>query len=168
MRKLLVCAAAAGLALGVAPSVGAAGGAVVNVRGGWIGELPCLFTALAPGGSKPTVVSFTCTSGTTWDGTWTGHTHYVVRATLDLVTGSGTGTIDETLVGIVTAGASPGTMHLLGTLNVDGATNTVEVDETIVGGTGAFAGSTGQVVFEGLQLSGVIGSGGYHGTWHRR
>lgn len=54
-----------------------------------------------------------------------------------------------------------------GTFTIDGATQTVHVEETVVDGTGQFAGATGEVTFEGLDLLGIIGEGGYHGWWAR-
>jgi hypothetical protein len=164
-RFLLAAGLLAGLGLVIVPDAMATSRG--TVRGGWLGELPCGLTSVAPSPSTPTTLTFSCASGTTWDGVWAGHTHYVVNGTLDLVTGNASGTIDETLVGVVTASASPGTLHLVGTFDVDGATNTIEVDETLVGGTGAFAASHGHVTFEGVQLSGAAGHGGYHGTWTR-
>ena len=136
-----------------------------SVMGGWIGELPCVFTSATPTPSRPTLLPISCTSGTTWDGDWAGHTHYVVAGTLDVVTGNFHGTIDETLIGMVTRSRAVGTLHLIGTVDLDGATNTLVVAESLAGGTGPFAGAGGNVTFEGVQASGVIGHGGYHGMW---
>jgi hypothetical protein len=162
--RALAFAAAGSLLLLHGPAATASPNATPTVYGGWVGELPCLITAAAPNPAAPTVVPLTCRSGTTWDGAWTGHTHYVITTTADLATGDSSGTIDETFVGVDTATSSPGTLHLTGTVTTHGADNTLVVTEQIVGGTGAFASTTGNAVFEGTQLSGLLGHGGYHAS----
>ena len=147
------------------PPVEAAELKAQEVVGGWLNELPCPFTSARPSTATPTVVPFECVAGSTWDGDWVGHTRYRLVGTMDLVTGDFHGKVDETLVGVVGATRVPGTMHLVGTFAVDGATGTVVVWEQILGGTGAFAGSSGTVVFEGTVLAAGTGHGGYHGTW---
>lgn len=136
-----------------------------EVVGGWVGELPCAFTSATPSASQPSLVRFECVSGTTWDGAWVGHTVYRVTGTLDGATGDVHGTVDETFVGLVGVTHRPGTLHLLGRVDVDGADNTIVVRERVVGGSGAFKGSSGTVTFEGLQAGAVLGLGRYHGTW---
>ena len=93
-----------------------------EVVGGWVGELPCPFTTAEPSASDATTVMFECMSGSTWDGTWVGHTVYRVVGTLDVVTGDIHATVDETLVGLVSATRTVGTLHLVGSAEVDGAT----------------------------------------------
>jgi hypothetical protein len=159
-----VVVAATGLMASLAPPVRAEEPRTEDVVGGWVAELPCLVTSAAPALSTPTTVPLSCASGTTWDGSWTGHTFYRLSGTLDLVTGDFHGDVDEMLVGFVTVTRAAGTLHLVGTLDVDGASNTVVVGERIVGGTGAFGRSSGTVIFEGLAL-GTVGQGGYHGAW---
>ncbi|MEA2617439.1 MAG: hypothetical protein QOE72_3222 [Chloroflexota bacterium] len=148
--------------------VGAATPARKEIQGGWIGALPCVTTAATPEPGRPTTLRpATCVSGTFWDGVWTGHTHFVATGTQDLVSGDMSMTIDEIFYGVATEDHSRGTLHLLGTITIDGATSTVRVHEVVVGGTGQFAGAVGDVVFEGTQLSAVSGHGGYHGWWSR-
>ena len=131
-----------------------------TVRGGWVGVLPCV---PLPGTTLTgTRLHLRCVSGTAWDGAWSGQTSYVVTADTDLVTGNTKGTIDETLTGIDTATQRPGTLHLNGSLQVDGATNTIQVEESIIDGTGAFSHLSGHATFEGVQVSGAAGHGGYH------
>lgn len=157
---------------GISRADGVGGGSPVGadelqtqpVVGGWIGALPCLITSVAPTSSSPTTVPLECVSSTTFTGSWTGHTVYRLSGVLDLLTGDLHGFVDETLVGVVTSTRAAGTLHLVGPLVVDGATSTVVVRERIVGGTGAFLGSSGIVEFVGLAVGGV-GQGGYHGTW---
>jgi hypothetical protein len=139
-----------------------------EIQGGWIGALPCVPTTATPEPGQPTTLRpYTCTSGTFWDGGWTGQTHFVATGTLDLVSGDASMTIDETFSGVATEDRSHGTLHLLGTITLDGATSTARIHEVIVGGTGQLADAVGDVVFEGTQLSAVGGHGGYHGWWSR-
>jgi hypothetical protein len=146
--------------------VAAATARTEEAQGGWIEALPCPYTALAPAAGLPTTVSWTCPAGTLWDGTWTGHTHFIAKGATDLVSGDGTGTLDETFVGTAPADHSKGSLHLLGDWVMDGASSTIRIHETIVDATGQFAGAKGQVTFEGL-LGGNLGHGGYHGWWSR-
>jgi len=150
------------------PSAAAAESTTQNVVGGWVGELPCPYTALSPAAGGLTNVPFECVSGTTWDGAWVGHTVYRAVGTMNVLTGDFHATLDETLTGVIAATHAPGTLHLLGTVDVDGDTGECVVHERIVGGTGAFAGSIGTVEFDGNQLATVLGHGGYHGTWTHR
>lgn len=149
----------------LAPSVEAAELKTEDVVGGWVGELPCPFTSAEPSASGAATVAFECVSGTTWDGSWVGHTFYRVAGTLDVVRGDIHATVDETLVGAVSVTHAAGTLHLLGTVEVDGATGAMVVRERIAGGTGAFEGSSGTVVFDGSQVALVVGHGGYQGNW---
>lgn len=160
--RAVVLVVAGSLLLLPGPAATAASKGTSTVHGGWVGEMPCVITAATPNTDAPTVVPVTCESGTTWDGAWTGHTHYVITTTADLATGDSSGTIDETFIGVDTATSTPGTLHLTGTVTANGADNTLVVDEHIVGGSGAFDGMTGHAVFEGTQLSGLVGHGGYH------
>jgi hypothetical protein len=139
-----------------------------EVVGGWVGELPCPFTAAEPSASDATIVMFECVSGSMWEGTWVGHTLYRAAGTLDVVSGDIHATVDETLVGLVSATRAAGTLHLVGSVEVDGATGSMVVRERIVGGTGAFEGSSGTAVFDGAQVALVAGHGGYQGTWTHR
>lgn len=147
------------------PPLRAAAFRTEDVVGGWVGELPCLVTSAAPSASAPTMLPIECVSGTTWLGSWTGHSLLRAFGTLDLATGDAHASIDETFFGVVTATRAPGALHLLGTVDLDEASHTIVVRERLVGGTGAFVGSSGTVVFEGLQVGPVVGQGGYHGTW---
>src|SRR5437763_12914788 len=79
-----VVMAAAGLMASLAPPVRAEESRTEDLVGGWVGELPCLLTSAAPAASTPTTVPFKCASGTTWDGSWTGHSLYRLSGTLDL------------------------------------------------------------------------------------
>ena len=136
-----------------------------EVVGGWVGALPCPFIAGKPSASYPTVVPFECVSGSTWDGTWVGHTVYRATGSVDLLTGDLHGTVDETFVGVPGPSGAPGTLRFLGTVDADGATGSVVLRERIVAGTGGFAGSSGDVLFHGAHVGPLVAHGGYHGTW---
>jgi hypothetical protein len=139
-----------------------------EIRGGWIGAVPCAFTSYNPSPGAPTTGTFTCTSGTFWDGSWTGQTMYTAKGTINFLTGDSSGTLDETFYGIATADQSSGTLRFSERYRIYGATNTVHIDVTIVGGTGDWVGSKGHLTFDGVQFLGVAGHGGYAGTWIRR
>lgn len=147
--------------------VSAAAPRTAQVQGGWIEALPCPFTTLAPVAGHPTTVSFSCTAGTIWDGTWTGQTHFVIKGTMDLVSGDGTGTADETFVGSALADHSQGSLHFLGDWTLYGASNSYRGHEVIVDATGQFAGAKGEVTFEGMVAGLLGGHGGYRGWWSR-
>ena len=164
-RSVIALAVAGFVAIVPTAPVGAAEVESTEVVGGWVGELPCPFTSAKPSAATQTVVAFDCASGTIWDGSWVGHTLYKATGTVELLTGDLHGTLDETLVGAPAGSGATGTLHLTGTVDIDGRTSTAVVRERIVGGTGAFEGSSGDVVFEGTQLGPVTGHGGYHGTW---
>lgn len=129
----------------------------VHIVGGWVTG-PCVPTAF-----NPTSGSMVCQGSSTWDGTWTGQTDYVVRGTLDVVSGNSKGTIDETFVGIDTATHAGGTLHLTERYVLDGATGALIIDCRLAGATGAFAGASGTVRFIGTTVSVAGGHGGYEG-----
>lgn len=166
MRARIV-AVIAGLCVLALP-VNASAARRIAVRGGWVGELPCLFTSYTPSESAPTTGTFSCMSGTTWDGGWTGHTVYTAKGTIDFLTGNASGTLNETFYGVYTGDDSSGTLTFVERFRVYGATNSIHIDLKITGGTGDWAGSRGTSVFDGFQLLGVAGNGGYEATWIRR
>jgi hypothetical protein len=101
-----------------------------------------------------------------WSGTLTGVTHLMLAGTINLLTGDSSGTIDETFIGRSSDGGT-GTLHLAETFTVNGAANTLHIDATILGGTGDFVGSSGEIRFDGLDLPTGQGEGTYTGIWHR-
>ena len=139
-----------------------------SVGGGWIGAIPCAFTSYTPSPGAPTTGDATCSSGSFWDGSWTGQTTYTAKGKINFLTGDSTGTVDETFNGISTSDDSTGTLHFLERYHLDGATNVLHIDCRIVGGTGDWVGSRGHAVFDAFQLLGLVGHGGYSGTWIRR
>ena len=138
-----------------------------SIRGSWIGAIPCLFTHVKPVPGHLTTVEITCNTSTIWLGGWTGVTHAIAKGTFNLVTGDSTGTISETFYGMATADRSVGTLKFSEVYRLDGATSTIHIVATMVAATGDFAGATGRVVFDGVELLGLQGQGGYAGTWTR-
>jgi hypothetical protein len=163
-RGSTLLAMAAVLAVMAGPAPGRASTETI-VRGGYLSVLPTTFTSVAVDRHHPTLVTFTLVGGSIWDGSFTGHTYYKAAGTLDLTSGDAWGTVDERLIGIVTATRKVGTLHVAGTFRVDGATDTAIVAENIIGGAGAFAGSTGWLEFDAFLLPTSTGYGGYHGVW---
>jgi len=152
------------LGAGVAPA-GAAGdrpgASVSTVRGSWAQVVNCLFTRY-----DPSTGDFACVGGSTWQGSWTGLTHYDVKGVHDMKTGDMRGTITETFVGTYLPDRSHGTLTMAHRFTIDGATSALHIDSEITGGDGdpTFRCSSGRVVWDGL-APGETGFGGYAGTW---
>jgi len=163
LRGVLVGIAVAGAVL-AGPMPGSASSETV-VRGGYLSVLPTTFTHVKPNPRHPGRVAFTLVGGSVWDGSFTGHTYYTASGTYDLVSGDVSGTVDERLIGVVTATRRRGILHVAGTFRLDGSTNALIVSETILGGAGAFAGSRGWLEFDAFILPTSTGYGGYHGEW---
>jgi hypothetical protein len=149
------------------PSTASARAHAVQVRGGWIGAIPCLITSYTPSPDAPTTGAIYCTSGTLWDGGWTGQTMYTVHGKINFLTGDSSGTLKETFYGIYTADDSQGTLTFVERYKLDGATNGLHIDLKITGGTGDWVGSRGTSTFDGTQFLGLAGHGGYSATWIR-
>lgn len=165
MRKLLIAFVTLTAAFGGAGVGGASTGAIVG--GGYVSILPTTFTHVAVNRHHPREVRFSLIGGSVWDGSFTGETYYTAEGTLDVVSGDAAGTIDERLVGVVTATHRRGVLHVAGTFRVDGATDALIVRETILGGTGPFTRSKGWLEFDAFILPTSTGYGGYHGVWYR-
>lgn len=151
-------------ALAIAPTARAA--APEMASGTWQTIVPVVLTHYQPRMlTNPTRGTYTGLGSTLWQGTWTGVTHYTIGGTADLVTGAGSGTIDETFTGRSADGGT-GTLHFTETYVLD-ASGSIIIDATIVGATGDFLGSRGQVVFTGTENGVVEGSGRYRGSWQR-
>jgi hypothetical protein len=125
-------------------------------------------TSYTPSQETPTTGTFDCTSGTLWDGGWTGHTTYSVHGKINFLTGDSSGTLEETFYGVYTGDQSHGTLTFVERYRIDGATNSLHIDLKITGGTEDWAGSRGTATFDGTQVLGLVGHGGYTATWIRR
>ncbi|HEX2038401.1 MAG TPA: hypothetical protein VHF47_01580 [Acidimicrobiales bacterium] len=162
VRRAATIAAALLTALSLAVPASAGGTYDANrqvVRGGWVSPT-CVFTDY-----NPVTGAFRCTSSTTWTGTWTGATVVEGEGTFDVMTGSGSGTIEETFVGRAADGTT-GTLQFTEAWVADGPSLTIHIDGRIVAGTGDWIGATGRVSFDGTMASGS-GFGGYVGSWTR-
>lgn len=133
-----------------------------SVQGGWI-QPGCAFTSAAPAANGSTHVEGTCTLTST--GTWAGqeveHVQGDIAPDLQI-----TGTNDYDLYGRDATDNTCGSIRVHEILSVDGATGALFGLDTIISGTGDWAGSSGQFVVDGSVFGGP-GFGGYHGTWIR-
>jgi hypothetical protein len=145
-------ARAAGGPLGVTTS---------TVGGSWAQIVNCVFTHYDPSSG-----AFTCVGGSTWEGSWTGVTHYDVTGTVNPATGDMRGSLTETFVGTYVPDRSRGTILLSERFVIDGATGVLHIASDIVGGDGdpTFRCSGGHATFDGV-APGETGFGGYQGTW---
>lgn len=159
MAVVAVAVVATGLAGLPAAARSTDGASRQVVRGGWVSPA-CVFTNY-----DPVTGALRCTSSTTWTGVWTGITHVEAEGTFDVVTGSGSGTIEETFIGRASDGTT-GTLRFIETWVADGPSLTIHIDASIVDGTGDWVGATGKVSFDGTLASGS-GFGGYVGSWTR-
>lgn len=160
-RRLAAVAVLVGLTL-MATQAFASGPRREVVTGHWGGAVPCV-----PTSADPTTGATTCLGSTTWIGGLTGQTHYVFTGTLDLTTGAGSGTIDETFLGRDAHGRT-GTLRFAETIvsKPTGlpATGSVLIDAKVVQATGDFTGTRGELVFKGT-VNAVAGDlGTYSGT----
>lgn len=150
--------------LGMPLSGNAAEPAGTVVGGSWVNEVPCLFTSF-----EPDTGSFTCTGSSTWQGSWTGVTHFEAWGVTDPRTGDLRATLTETFVGSYVADRSTGSLMFTETIIVEGATGAVLIEADIVGGSGdpTFRCSSGHVSFDGFSTpAGVIAFGGWRGIWN--
>jgi hypothetical protein len=169
-RPLTWLIAASAFVLVVPTSLAAASGTPSgnphNVAGTWQEVVPVLTTAYAPTSpTDPTTGTFDGVGSSLWRGTWNGVTHYTATGTANLVTGAGSGTLDETFVGRSADGGT-GTLTFAETFTITD-TGAITINARIVKGTQDFIGSKGQVMFTGTQLGAVSGGGSYSGVWVR-
>lgn len=164
-RRILVTTIVALLGAGAwsAPA-GAAepvGTTTSTVAGSWAQIVNCVFTHydLQSG-------DFTCVGGSTWQGSWTGVTHYDVKGHYDVATGNMRGTLVEDFVGLYLPDRSHGILHMAHRFTLDGATSALHIESTILGGEGdpTFRCSSGHLTWDGT-APGETGWGGYSGTW---
>ena len=164
-RRILVPTLAVLLGVGAfyAPADAAdpAGPTTSAVGGSWAQIVNCVFTEY-----NPSTGAFRCVGGSTWEGSWTGVTHYVVTGVFNASTGDMRGTLDETFMGTYLADRSHGTLKFHERFTINGATSVLHIDTDILSGEGdpTFRCSGGHVAFDGI-TPGETGFGGYQGTW---
>lgn len=164
MRPLVLVPLAALALMGLAP--GAQAGARTHaVSGSWQEVVPVSMTSYTPSAGDPLTGRYQGIGSTLWQGTWTGVTHYVMQGTANLVTGAGSGTLQETFVGRSDDGGT-GTLDFSETYTLadDG---TLVIQARITGGSGDFARARGSVSFLGQQYGVATGNGSYSGRWTR-
>jgi len=135
-----------------------------DVAGTW--QAIALTTSYQPSLTDQTAGSYAGVGSDLWQGTWTGVSSFTFRGTVDLITGEGSGTIEETLSGRSADGGT-GTMSITWAFTVapDGH---VLLRGRIVDATGDFTGARGTLVAEGTGVGGALfSSGTYHGDWSR-
>ena len=169
MERRIVAAIVALLGMGAwsAPAGAAAGpagpgGAMTSTVGGsWAQIVNCVFTRY-----EPSTGDFSCVGGSTWEGSWTGLTHYDVTGRYDPATGDMRGSFTETFVGTYVPDKSHGTLLFSERFVIEGATGVLHIDTDIVSGDGdpTFRCSGGHLTFDGL-AQGETGFGGYRGSW---
>lgn len=135
----------------------------VTVRGGFVNDIGASYcnpqkTKLGPG-TPPGSVNVSCTGGSLFNGAWTGHTVITLTATI-YSNGNIKGTFDEWFYGVYTANNTYGGLLFRGRFSIDGATGGFQATSRILGGTCAFAGSSGNATYNGHSMF-----GGYIATW---
>ncbi|MGH8991751.1 MAG: hypothetical protein ACRDZ7_09520 [Acidimicrobiia bacterium] len=135
----------------------------LDVAGTW--QAIALMTTYHPSPTDPTVGSFEGVGSELWQGTWTGVSSFTFRGTGNLVTGAGSGTLEETLFARSTDGGT-GTVRFTWAFTV-GPDLHILLRGRIVDATGDFAGAHGTLVADGTTVGGSLFSGTYHGGWSR-
>jgi hypothetical protein len=135
------------------------------LAGQWQTIVPVLVTNYMPSASTVTTGTYSGVGSTSWRGDFTGVTEYTIQGTVDLVTGAGKGTLQETFAGRSADGAV-GTLVFKETYIVN-ESSIISIRARIVKGAGDFAGAHGWMRFEGQLQSVVAGHGIFWGRWVR-
>ena len=96
-----------------------------------------------------------------WSGALTGTTSYTAVGTINLVNGTTVATLDETFIGTA-AGIGSGTLVFRESAFISG-NGALHLEAEIRGGTGAFSGAHGMIVFVGSSAADGAGAGTYAG-----
>ena len=160
MRRSLLLLALLGLL--VAPHAEAKGKPTTStvVRGGYLNEAG--FVPYHPPTPGPVPGSYVIDfrGGSTWNGSFTGHTIIEGTATL-YANGALTGTFTETFYGVYVPDQRYGSLVHTGTFSSD-EHSIFWVRSRITGGSCGFASSTGTFAFDGASTN-----GGYIGDWRQ-
>lgn len=156
MRRALITALLASTVCSMVTARGAQAAPPTAVDGSWQSLVNCVFTSY-----DLLTKQMSCVGSTLWTGGLQGTTKYTVTGTYDLVTGDSAGTLHETFWGRDQAGHR-GALVLDETFRLDGATSTLHIDATVVGGSGDFTGSRGLLTFHGTDNV-ATGSGSFTG-----
>lgn len=164
MRRLTQLAATMPLAALILSGAPAHARPAPNVAGSWQTIVPVTLTSYQPS-SDPTTGTYAGVGTTEWQGTLTGVTHYKIHGTANLITGVGSGAIDETFIGRSVNGET-GTMRFTETYVLDDAGH-IRIEASLVDATGEFAGSRATLAFAGTEYGAATGNGTYSGTWRQ-
>ena len=134
-----------------------------TVAGRWQTVVPVVITSYHPSPNDLIEGTYQGVGSTAWLGTWNGVTHYTIQGKANLVTGAGSGTIDETFYGCHSERMC-GTIGFVEDYALDAAGH-ITIRARIVDATSGFAGAKGVVEFTGTETSLVGGSGSYTGSW---
>jgi hypothetical protein len=138
--------------------------APITVRGGFVNLPPtyCNPATITPGpGTPPGSFTGMCAGAGPFDGGWTGIAYDTYRITVDTA-GNASGVSDSWLYARYMGDGTYGGLHFKGTFSIDAATGSFQESARIVGGTCAFAGSSGSISFTGQESH-----GGYVASWSR-
>jgi hypothetical protein len=155
VRGILTAAAVLLTALAVASPVAAS--AVTVVSGSYTTDALVVEAAAVNGAT----LHLSAHATSAWSGALTGSTSYTVVGTVNLVNGTTVGTLDETFSGTA-AGIGSGTLVFRESVFVSGS-GALHLEAVIQGGTGAFSGARGTIVFDGSSAPDGAGAGTYVG-----
>lgn len=102
---------------------------------------------------------------TEYTGDWVGHVVFTASGTVDMETRQADATAEQWFYGIYAKDGSSGSIHFRSVVHIDLSTGAFHDTSWILDGTCGFAGSSGRIEFEGAQPAGLVGSGGYVGSW---
>jgi hypothetical protein len=160
-RRLLLLVAV--LAFGTAPQAQAERPqrtSATVVRGGYVNDAGFVPAGLPSPGRVPGSYVVPFTGGSTWNGSFTGHTVISGTATL-YETGAVEGTFTETFYGVYVPDQRYGSLTHTGRFSSD-EHSLFWARSRIVGGTCGFASSSGTFAFDGASTN-----GGYVGRWRQ-
>ncbi|MBA3688154.1 MAG: DUF3224 domain-containing protein [Chloroflexi bacterium] len=135
----------------------AAASAVTMVSGSYTTEALALDAVTAHG----MTLHLSAHATSAWSGDLTGTTTYTFVGIVNLVNGTTVGTLDETFTGTA-AGIGFGTLVFRESVFVSGS-GALHLEAVIRGGTGAFSGARGMIVFKGISALDGSGGGTYFG-----
>lgn len=115
----------------------------------------------------PATSRFECDAMQRLVGDWAGIGHVHATGTVDPISGDARGRFTDVL-DITLADGTVGSVRLVGTLSVDGATGVQTLQGRLDRGTGALRGAVGTVRMSGFSaLTGGPALGNYQGRWHQ-
>ena len=148
MKRLRLLAVTSAVVLSLPLSAGAARERAV---GTYLNHLTaCLDGELRPSPpAEPTVLAFSCTGGSVYFGTLTGHTHILFDGTYDIATGEIRITFDEWLFARHLGDGSQGALHYRGQVEANARTLEFTGTAKVVDAACDFEGARGNWSFDG-------------------